>query len=162
MFSVVTGRFNNETLEANYNYRQKHGFSCMYCVPNELSPKISYNTPVFVIEMNNSINKIEGIGLIQNKPTTDRYYKVHKDGNTNRYIYIGKHFVSRRTIEEYNPILANILDECLFKGRTHSKRGSGLSIFPEKLLQVQLINGHDIKKEIKTIFQNNFRENTKE
>lgn len=157
MFSIVTGRFNNETLEINYNYRDKHGFECMYCVPNELSSKISYNTPVFVIEMNNSINKIEGIGLIKNTIMTDRYYKVHRDGNTNRYIYIGKHFVNRRTIEEYNPTLANILDECLFKGRTHSKRGSGLSIFPEKLLQIQLIKGVDIKKEIKTIFLNNFR-----
>ena len=37
----------------------------MYCCPSELSPKIPYNTPVFVIEMNNSTNKIEGIGLIK-------------------------------------------------------------------------------------------------
>ena len=158
MFSIVTGRFNTETLETNYNYRQKHGFECMYCVPNELSSKISYNTPVFVIEMNNSTNKIEGIGLIKNKITTDRYYKVHRDGNTNRYIYIGNHFINRRTIEEYNPVLADILDDCLFKGRTHSKRGSGLSIFPEKILHVQLTNGNDIKKEIKTIFVYIFRE----
>jgi hypothetical protein len=40
----------------------------MYCSPLELSSKIAYNTPVFVIEMNNFTNKIEGIGLIKNKP----------------------------------------------------------------------------------------------
>ena len=81
MITVVTTRFNKETLVSNYNYRQKHGFKCMYCCPSEISPKISYNTPVFVIEMNNSINKIEGIGLIKNKPETKKYYKV-RSGDT--------------------------------------------------------------------------------
>ena len=44
MYSVVTTRFNNETLKSNYSYRQKHNYSCMYCSPSELSPKIYYNT----------------------------------------------------------------------------------------------------------------------
>ena len=66
MITVVTGRFNTETLNSNYEYRKKYGFQCLYCCPWELSPKILYDTPVFVIEMNNSTNKIEGIGLIKN------------------------------------------------------------------------------------------------
>ena len=70
MYTIVTSRFNNETLETNYAYRRKHGYACMYCCPQELSPKIHYNTPVFVIEMNNQKNQIEGIGLIQNKYET--------------------------------------------------------------------------------------------
>ena len=72
MYEVVTTRFNKETLNSNYEYREKRGFKCMYCCPLELSPKILYNTPVFVIEMNNSTNKIEGIGLIKNKPETKK------------------------------------------------------------------------------------------
>ena len=92
MYTIVTSRFNNETRDANYVYRQKHNFACMYCSPLELSPKIPYNTPVFVIEMNNSTNKIEGIGLIKNKLETGKYYKVHEDGNNNRYIYV-VHFI---------------------------------------------------------------------
>ena len=109
MYSIVTGRFNNETLERNYAYRQKKGLSCMYCTPLELSPKIFYNTPVFVIEMNNSTNKIEGIGFIKNKPITDKYHKVHIDANTNRITYIGKYFMSRELIEDYNYLLVCIL-----------------------------------------------------
>ncbi len=73
MYTIVTTRFNNETLESNYAYRRKHGFACMYCCPQELSPKIHYNTPVFVIEMNNQKNQIEGIGLIKNKYETNKY-----------------------------------------------------------------------------------------
>ena len=158
MCSVVTSRFNNETLETNYNYRLKKGFVCMYCTPSELSPKIGYNTPVFVIEMNNSINKIEGIGLIKNRPEFSKYYKVHSDSNTNRYTYIGKYFINRKLIEEYNSNLVYILDNILFKGYTHSKRGTGLTLIPEKVLKLEICNEINIKKEIKQLFVYHYRE----
>ena len=156
MYTIVTTRFNKETLIKNYEYRAKHGFKCMYCCPSEMSPKIHYNSPVFVIEMNNSINKIEGIGLIKNKPETKKYYKVHSDGNTNRYIYIGNYFIDRKTIEDYNPQLVQILEQILFKGKTHSKRGSGLTIIPEKVLKLDICKDINIKKDIKDIFINTF------
>jgi hypothetical protein len=159
MFSVVTVRFNKETLETNYSYRKKHKFECMYCSPQELSPKISYNSPVFAIEMNNSLNKIEGIGLIKNKPASDRYYKVHIDGNYNRYTYIGNYFLDRETIEKFNPLLLSILDDILFKGKTHSKRGLGLTLIPETVLKLDICQGLDIKKNIRNLFISNFREN---
>ena len=161
MLSIVTGRFNNETRQANYAYRQKHNFKCLYCVPTELSPKILYNTPVFVIEMNNETNKIEGIGLIKNKPATNRYYRVHEDGNTNRYTYIGNYFLDREKLEEYNPFLVYVLEVILFKGYTHSKRGSGLTTIPEKVLKLDVCEKMDIKKEIRLIFINHFREKIK-
>jgi len=162
MFTVVTGRFNNETRDANYAYRVKQKFACMYCCPFELSPQIPYNTPVFVIEMNNSSNKIEGIGLIKNKPETTRYYKVHSDGNTNRYTYIGNYFIDRNIIEDYNPLLIYILEEILFKGKMHSKRGAGLTRIPESIQKLDICEGIEIKKEIKKIFIYHFREKIKE
>ena len=158
MFTVVTGRFNNDTLEANYAYRRKYGYACMYSCPSELSPKISYNTPLFVIEMNNQKNQIEGIGLIKNKYETNKYYKVHTDGNTNRYTYIGKYFIDRETLDDYNAELVYVLDEILFKGYTHSKRGSGLTTIPEKVLKLEVCEGINIKKDIKDIFVYHFRE----
>ena len=156
MFTIVTSRFNNETRDANYAYRAKHNFACMYCCPSELSNKIPYNTFVFVIEMNNSTNKIEGIGLIKNSYETNRYYKVHTNGNTNRYTYIGKHFIEREMINEYNSKIVIILEEILFKGKTHSKRGTGLTSIPKRFLDVNRIDdlceGIDIKREIKELF----------
>jgi hypothetical protein len=159
MYHVVTSRFNNETIEINHTYRLKKGFQCMYCTPLELSPKIEYNTPVFVIEMNNFTNKIEGIGFIKNKPETSKYYKVHSDSNTNRYTYIGKYFMSRELIYEYNPSLVDLLDEILFKGYTHSKRGAGLTLLPEKVVTLDICNGTDIKKEIRQLFIYQNRDN---
>jgi hypothetical protein len=159
MITVVTGRFNKDTLISNYNYRVKKGFKCMYSCPLELSPKIPYNTPVFVIEMNNSTNKIEGIGLIKNRPETEKYYKVHTDTNTNRYTYIGKYFIERQILYEHNDHLVYILEEILFKGKTHSKRGSGLTKIPEKILKFKICEGINIKNEIKEIFIYQFRNN---
>jgi hypothetical protein len=130
----------------------------MYCCPLELSPKILYNTPVFVIEMNNSTNKIEGIGLIKNRPETKKYYKVHSDGNTNRYTYIGNYFIERDIIDDYNSPLVYALEDILFKGKTHSKRGSGLTKIPEKVLKFDVCEGINVKKEIKELFIYHFRE----
>jgi len=158
MYEVVTGRFNNETRDANYTYRKKHNFQCIYSCPLELSPKISYNTPVFVIEMNNTVNKIEGIGLIKNKPETKKYYKVHSDGNTNRYTYIGEYYIERDIIDDYNAPLLYALEEILFKGKTHSKRGSGLTTIPERVLKFDVCEGINVKKEIKDLFIYYFRE----
>jgi hypothetical protein len=158
LYEVVTGRFNNETRDANYAYRKKNNFTCMYSCPLELSPKIPYNTPVFVIEMNNSINKIEGIGLIKNNYETKKYYKVHSDSNTNRYTYIGKYFIDRDTINIYNSKLVFILEEILFKGKTHSKRGSGLTIIPSKVIKFDICQGMNIKRVIKELFIRHYRE----
>jgi len=158
MFTLVTGRFNKETLLNNYAYREKHKFVCMYCCPLELSPKILYNTPVFVIEMNNETNQVEGIGLIKNKPENKKYYKVHSDGNTNRYIYIGNYFISRCIIDDYNSQLLYVLEEILFKGKTHSKRGAGLTKIPQKVLKLEICQGINIEKEIKELFVYHYRE----
>jgi hypothetical protein len=159
MYAVVTSRFNNQTLDTNHAYRLKKGFSCMYCSPLELSPKIPYYTPVFVIEMNNSTNKIEGIGFIKNTPETTKYYKVHEDGNNNRFTYIGKYFMSRELIDEYNSLLVYILEEILFKGYTHSKRGIGLTLIPEKVIKSEICQEIDVKREIKRLFIYHFMRN---
>ena len=51
-----------------------------------------------------------------------------------------------------------LLDEILFKGYTHSKRGSGLTKIPEKVLKLDICEGIDIKKEIKNVFIYHFKD----
>ncbi len=152
MFSVVTGRFNSETIIPNYEYRKRHNLKCIYCCPSRLSPKIPHESLVFVIEMNNTTNMIEGIGLIKNKFDLTKYYKVHSDPNSNRYIYIGNYFMDRKTIYDINSQLVDILEQILFKGKTHSKRGSGLTTIPEKVLKLDICKDINIKNEIKQLF----------
>jgi hypothetical protein len=108
--------------------------------------------------MNNSTNKLEGIGLIKNNCETQKYFKVHSDSNTNRYTYIGKYFIERDIIYDYNSHLVFVLEEILFKGKTHSKRGCGLTLFPDKVLKLDVCEGINVKKEIKELFIYHFRE----
>jgi len=158
MFTVVTGRYDNETWNASSQYRMKKKIECIYAPPCRLSPLIDLNSPVFVIEMNNSINQIMGIGLIKNKLVTDKVYKVQADSNCNRYIYIGEYHISRDVIDEYNPFLVYVLEEILFKGYTHSKRGTGLTKIPEKVLKFDVCEGIDVKKEIRNVFVHHFKD----
>jgi len=164
MVTIVTTRFNHETYFANYAYRKKHPdtFSCIYCSPCELSSKIAYGTPVFVIEMNNSTNQVLGIGLIRNRYETTRYYKVHSNGNWNRYIYVGKSFVSRDFLLLSNPAFLYALEEILFKGKTHSKRGNGFTCLPEKLVLQKKKEGIDIPREIQRYFHKDYDKEDKE
>jgi hypothetical protein len=46
----------------------------------------------------------------------------------------------------------------LFKGYTHSKRGSGLLLFPEKVLKFEIFDGINFKQEIINLFIYYFRE----
>lgn len=158
MFTVVTGRYNNDTWDASVRYRERRQLSCIYAPPYKLAETIDINSPVFVIEMNNSTNQIMGIGLIKNKLVTDKVYKVQEDTNCNRYIYIGEYHISREILDHYNPLLVYVLDEILFKGYTHSKRGSGLTKIPEKVLKLDTCEGMNIKKEIKDIFIYHFKD----
>lgn len=158
MFTIVTGRYNNETWEASVRYRARKKLSCIYAPPYRLAETIEINSPIFVIEMNNSLNQIMGIGLIKNKLITDKVYKVQEDSNCNRYIYIGDYHISREVLDDYNPFLVYVLDQILFKGYTHSKRGSGLTKIPEKVLKLNICEGINIKKEIKDIFIYHFKD----
>jgi hypothetical protein len=157
MFTIVTSRYNNETWQTNCENRIKRVKPCIYASPHEMSPKIDLNSPVFVIEMNNSTNKIEGIGLIKNKPCTDKYYKIQQNHSYNRFVYFGEYHISRENIEQHNPRLVYVLDEILFKGYTHSKRGAGLTIIPEKVLILDICKDIDIKREIRELFLYTFK-----
>ena len=158
MFTIATGRYNNQTWDATVCYRDRKKIACIYVPPYKLAETIDVNSPVFVIEMNNSLNKIMGIGLIKNKLITDKVYKVQEDSNCNRYIYIGEYHISREILDGYNPSLVYVLDQILFKGYTHSKRGSGLTRIPEKVLKLDICQGIDIKKEIIDIFIYHFKD----
>ena len=136
MHTLVTSRFTNDTIETNRNYKQKKNIAgCIYGSPQEMSPKIMYDSLVFVIEMNNDTDKIEGIGLIRNKPYLDRYYRIYEYGDYNRYIYKSEYRIDRTTLWEHNSALVKVLEYVLFGEKTHLKRGSGFTTVTQKFLK---------------------------
>jgi hypothetical protein len=163
MTNIVTSRFNNSTWEENCSFRDKHKeVACIYGSPQQMTEKIPLNSLVFVVEMNNSTNKIEGIGLIRNLLNHEKKIRVYQTGNYNRYTYQGNFRIDRCTIEFVCPQILQILEKLVFTGKTHLKRGAGFTRIPEKLYKHHKIlenynyTEQQIKYEIATLFKRQF------
>ena len=157
MYSLVCTRFNQKTWEENQNYRNKFNFKgCIYGVQHTISPKILLDSYVFVVEMNNSTNNIEGIGFIKNKANLDRVHRIYDDPNYNRFIYKGNFYINRKDLLIYDENMVKIFDYILFKEKTHLKRGSGFVTIPDKLLKHNICENRDIKSDIKHLFKRVF------
>lgn len=131
---LMTSRFSDETLLQNKKYREKTKKKCVYCSPSRITQNIKENSMLFILELNISKNRIEAIGLIQNIPKYG--ISVYSNGNYNRYVYIGKYRISRceMTIEEEE--IMKFFDIICFKGKFHMKRGSGITCFPLRILNI--------------------------
>jgi|AntAceMinimDraft_18_1070375.scaffolds.fasta_scaffold106635_2 hypothetical protein len=154
MLTFASSRFTDTTWSQNVLYRSQSEFSgCIYGAPQQMSPKIDTKSLVFVIEMNNSQNKVLGIGLVRNHYVTNKTYTIYDTGNFNRYIFVGKYRVDR---SDLSSDLLQILDYILFKERTHLKRGAGITTIPDKLFRHQVCCERDIKQEILDTFLKKF------
>ena len=129
MEKIVTTRFNNKTIEQNRNYRNNANISgCIYGVPIQIKSSIPEDCQLYVIEMNNDLNKIEGLGLIKNKTFWDKNYRIYEDMDYNRYIYRGNvHIPVSKIKSKYYKKVIHVLEQLLFKGERHCKRASGIT-----------------------------------
>jgi hypothetical protein len=152
MFYIACTRFNNETYNENMEYRKKHGETVIYGTTTKIREKYPIGSLIFVAEMNNETNKVEGISLIHNNLILDKYYKIYSNTDYNRYIYKGKYWISRNDIINYNTEIITILDNILFKGKSNLKRFSGITILTERLFTNWDYELTDLKEYIKNLF----------
>ena len=67
MIYVATTRFTNKTWNERSNWiRKRKQSGCIYNSPNRISDTVPTRAQMFVVEMNNDLNKVMGIGLIRN------------------------------------------------------------------------------------------------
>jgi hypothetical protein len=79
-YFIATTRFTNETYQQNKYYREKLNINgALYGTPTQIKEVIPLESNIFVIEMNNTQNKIEGIGLIVNKLHHEKHYRIYND-----------------------------------------------------------------------------------
>jgi len=151
-------RFDNNTYQENRNWCNKHNFDgTIYGSPIRISESILPQTILFVLEMNNSINQIMGIGIInvgiQEIKTDKKNYRIYNDNNYNRFIYKSKYRIDfdneYLSINFYKKIV--LLEKLLFKGSRHSKRGQGINLIPLWISNV--IKKLKIIDDINTILQ---------
>lgn len=128
-FLIGTIRFNNKTYIENINWKKRKDYiGCAYGLNKKIP--VSIKKPIFVIEMNNTVNKIMGIGKINNI-ICNKSRMYHED-RYNKYLYKGKKFISRLDIIkniDKGEVVLKLLENELFLGYSHFKRGHGLMIY---------------------------------
>ena len=133
MYGILLSRFTEDTYRESERYRNLYNVPCIYGTTRPISDRLP-DRLYFVIEMNNSTNKIMGIGVIQK--TISPRTKVYSNPYFNRYIYKGKQFIP---IEKIKKETINELESVCFYGKKHLKRG-GMSLFPPIYFKQSYIN----------------------
>ena len=141
---LMITRFDKFTHQEMLEYCKKiKGVQCCYGVPRLVSNLVNPDGIMFVLEMNNSINKIEGIGMVRNIAIAGKH-RIYEQENYNRYAYLGKTRISREQMTSEENALVKTLEAYCFKGATHQKRGQGINFFPPNVLE-------SIKEELNVI-----------
>jgi len=99
----------------------------------KISHTLPYDRPYFVLEMNNSINKIMGVGIISIIQVSKRE-RMYENYYYNRYTYQGKRYISiddSLTVAQLQTI-KDLFETPLFYGKGHMKRGQSMTHFPYK------------------------------
>ena len=156
MFYIACTRFNNATYDENICYRNKHNEQTIYGSTLKIRNIYPIGSDIFVAEMNNETNKIEGIGLIKNLLVYDKRHKIYRNEEYNRYIYRGQYWLSREQINMFNPEILDIFDNILFKGKSHLKCRIGITIITEKLFVHWDYELNSLKTMIKELFLHYF------
>lgn len=132
--TLMTSRFTDETLLQNRAYCQRTKAKCIYCSPSRISQNIKENSALFILELNITRNRVEGIGLAKN---CARYgVCVYSNGNYNRYSYLGHYRIARDDMTPEEEQIMGFFDIVCFRGIYHMKRGSGITRFPPDILRI--------------------------
>jgi hypothetical protein len=155
MYKICCTRFTNDTWEQNIIWRRVNNYEgCIYNSPTRIKENVPLLIVVFVIEMNNDLNKIMGIGMIKNYVHADKYYKIYKDGNYNRYTYKSLFRIDKDDFKKEDKLYIDILETLIFKGSYHIKRSHGITQLPDWILNNSYI---DFINLFKNMFINQYK-----
>ena len=131
------GHWTNETLEFNREYKRRNNINPEHYyvgLRKKISKKVKKDETILVIDMNNDTNKIVSFALITNrfKNGIARGIKIYPKQSgwkyANEYIYKSKYCYNVDDFEGQEEILdiLELMENRLFKGSNHYKRGQGI------------------------------------
>ena len=125
--------FDRKTYQENRDWCLRNNYGgCIYGTPIRISSSIDPDTTLYVLEMNNTTNRIMGIGVIVPEKHTITRAKIYTDQNYNRFIYNSKLRIDFQ--KDFVPISMIkkivVLERMLFYGSRHCKRGQGIQLLP--------------------------------
>lgn len=154
---IFVTRFNNITIEENKKWlKDNNQIGCIYGSPTKITEKILPNTKIIVIEMNNSKNIIEGIGIIKNNLFLNedkKRIKIYRENNYNRFIYKSNIRIDKNSFTNSEKMNICNLEKLLFKSYNHFKRGQGIQHIPKHIKENK---DFDYKKFLNNIYYNRF------
>lgn len=154
-FTLTTTRFTTETWNENQafiNKKNKPQFKCIYDTLKPIANEVKSESDVLVLEMNNDLNQINGIGLITNNIYFGKY-RIHENPRFSAYTYVGNERIDRKdfTIEEETRM--RVVENLCFKGKRHQKRMGGITRFPiDMLYNLSTYGNMDLVEYIETMF----------
>ena len=152
---LASARFSEKTFREREEFMRRNNIECIYGTQLRIKPQVALNQLLLVVEMNNETNKIMGVGLIRNILCDPQ--DIYDDPNYNRFTYMGKYRITREQMEEHDKKIVEIFDLILFKGYTHIKRHSGITIIPPALLSCDRVENIDLAKKVKSMFKTIFK-----
>ena len=160
MPTICCTRFNNSTWEQNLLWRERNEIiGCIYNSPVKIKDNVPNSELIFVVEMNNQINEIMGIGFIKNCLIIGKTYKIYSDSNYNRYTYKSSFRIDKREMNQEELFYIKVLEKLLFTGYTHFKRGHGLQQLPKFILENNIFDFRNLMSNMfKTRFTDKFKE----
>jgi hypothetical protein len=140
MIKLGVTRFNIETYNENKRWRESRYYDgCIYGSSVKIKESVSPQCVIIIFEMNNSLDIIEGIGIIKNT-IIHKKYNIYNDNNYNRYIYKSNFRLDKKNFDEsLREIIIN-LEKLLFTGKTHLKRGHGIQLVSDTLKKLNDFN----------------------
>ena len=143
LFDIYTTRFNSHTYLQNYRYKQNTDFNgSIYGTTLRLPSEVHYDKYIFIIDMNNTTNKIMGIGFIKNIIAKDQKIDIYDNQTFNNYIYKSNYYLPLINIhnndyyeyikKEWQDFIFNEFESVLFYGKSNLKRGGSYTRFPMK------------------------------
>ena len=128
--------------------RNEHS-GCIYNLSKQINENIPIDSVLFILEMNNTKNKIMGIGVIKNR-CDPNYHFIYADQMYNRYTYKSNYRIDRSQLTENEKLTIQRIEYFIFKGYKHLKRGQGITLLPSQLChskgQVTIIRLNMIKQ----------------
>lgn len=140
MSKICITRFNSSTKKENEMWKKKNNHDgSIYGTPIKINSTILPNEQLIILEMNNSTNKIEGIGIIKNI-LFHKNCKIYEDNNYNRYIYKSNIYIDIANTNEKLKKILKILEHFLFKTKRNYKRGHGIQELPKHIRESKILN----------------------
>ena len=139
-FDIYTTRFNSHTYQENQRYKENmlDGFNgSLYSTMLPLPVSAPMDKYIFVIDMNNTINRIMGFGFIKNKLAKQQDIRIYGDPGFNNFIYKSDFYlpIDEKIEDKWKTFIYDEFESNLFSGKAHMKRGGSFTRYPIKRMK---------------------------